>query len=41
MFVEGFVEEDDLSGDFVAAQGLKFVEGVYGDYVGGEAVGRS
>ena len=41
MLVEDFVEEDDLAGDFVAAEGLEFVEGVDGDDVGGEAVGRS
>ena len=39
MFVEEFIEEDDLAGDLVATESLKFFEGVDGDYVGGEAVG--
>ena len=39
LFVEGFVEEDDLAGDFVATESLEFFERVDGHYVGGEAVG--
>ena len=38
LLVEDFIEEDDLAGDLVAAESLKFFEGVDGDYVCGEAI---
>ena len=40
-FVEELVEDDDLAGNFVVTEGLEFVEGVDGDDIGGETVGRS
>jgi hypothetical protein len=41
LLVEEFVEEDDLAGDFVVAEGLELVECVDRDYVRREAVWRS
>ena len=38
LLVEELVEEDDFAGNFVATEGLEFLEGVDRDYVGGEAV---
>jgi hypothetical protein len=38
LLVEDFVKQDNLAGDFVAAEGLQFLEGVDGDDVGGESL---
>ena len=40
LFIEDFVEEDDLAGDLFAAKRFEFVEIFDHNYVGDEAVGR-